>query len=457
MPMGEELSQFVDTLRQLAEVQDPSATLEQLEGVKIEDLAEGIERISTEEALIILNHLDPERAGYVLVELPTSTAREIISNLPDFTVAYYLDVLPMDDAIDFREELGPERFDDLLEIIPKEDADEIRRLLAYPEDSAGRLLTEKFFEVAPETTMNELLDDIRKASDEKYETVNDVYVLSPDRHLLGVFSLRKAIRAEPNTTASMLMREDVVTCLAYDDAEAAARNMSKYGLYALPVLDHRGRMVGIFTGDDAQEILTQAESEDLLMLGGVSGEAESYLSLTVVRLAAKRLPWLLALFIAEFLTSSVMNHYSKETQLAKYLMFLPLILGAGGNSGSQATTMVTRSLAIGEVSFRDFFLVINKEFFTALLVGGCLGVAGMIRALVWGLDPNLMYAIGCSLPAIVIWATSVGGTLPLVAKRLGIDPAVMSAPFISTFVDATGLVIYFEIVKVFFGGRLPLI
>jgi magnesium transporter len=169
------------------------------------------------------------------------------------------------------------------------------------------------------------------------------------------------------------------------------------------------------------------------------------------------LPWLLALFIAEFLTSSVMNHYSKETQLAKYLMFLPLILGAGGNSGSQATTMVTRSLAIGEVSFRDFFLVVNKEFFTALLVGGCLGVAGMIRALVWGLDPNLMYAIGCSLPAIVIWATSVGGTLPLAAKRLGIDPAVMSAPFISTFVDATGLVIYFEIVKIFFGGRLPLV
>lgn len=456
MALSEDLGVLVDQLRALSRTGSHEIVQEELEGIRAEDLAEGIVRLSTEEAVELLTLTDPDLAANVLVELPTDTARGIIQELPDDTIAYYLDVLPMDDALDLREELGDERFQALLHIIPDEDAAELRRLMSYPEDSVGQLMTERFFEVAPSTSMADLLEDIRRASDEKYETVNDVYVLSPDRHLLGVLSLRRAIRATPETTAQELMHAEVVTTQAHDPAEEAARTMARYGFYALPVLDPRGRMVGLFTGDDAQTVLREAETEDVLALGAVSGDAEAYMSLSVFKLYRRRIVWLLALFLAETLTGAVMRHYGGDGSIPAYMFFLPLIIGAGGNAGSQATTMITRSLAIGEIDSRDWLIIFRKEFITALLVGGSLGLIGILRAAAWGASPNLMISVGAALPTVVIWATAVGGLLPLAARRLRIDPAVMSAPFISTFVDATGLMIYFEIVKAAFGGKLPI-
>ncbi len=454
MLTGDELNTFLEQLRSMARLANPEVVESELAGARAEDLAQAFERLDTEEAVTLLGMLDAELAGNILIELPTDTARKIINSLPDLIVAHYLDVLPMDDALDLREELGADRFDDLLEIIPALDAQEIRRLLGYPENSAGRLMTERFFEVTPDTTVEELLADIREASDEKYETVNDVYVLSPDRHLLGVFGLRKALRAAPGTPAKEIMRPDVVTCLASEPAEQAARSMSRYGFYALPVLDARARMVGIFTGDDAVTVLRDADTEDVLKMGAVSGQAEAYLSLSVFALAKKRLPWLMALFIAESLTGFVLRHYAGNNEIIPAMFFLPLLIGAGGNSGAQTTSMVTRALAVGEITGRDVFTVIRTEFFTALLVGTTLGIIGGIRAATWGTDPKLSLCVAIALPVIVIWSTTIGGTLPLLAKRLGIDPAVMSAPFISTFVDATGMIIYFEVVRAFFDGRL---
>lgn len=453
----EELNTFLDRLRTLAQSDSTELIQAELDGVRVEDLSSGIERLSTDEAVALLVRLEPEIAADVLVELPTETTKSITRELPDATVAHYLDILPMDDALDLREELGASRFNDLLEIIPVEDAEEIRRLLAYPEDSVGRIMTERFFEVRPDTSMTALLEDIRQASDEKYETINDVYVLSPDRHLIGLFSLRRGLRADPGTRAESIMRTDVITVNATDSAEDAARSMARYGFYALPVLDSRGRMVGLFTGDDAQAILREEESEDMLRLGAISGDAESYLSLSVMRLAGKRLPWLAALFLAETLTGAVMRHYGQGGTIPAYMFFLPLIIGAGGNAGSQTTTMITRALAIGEVKAGDIWMVFRREFLTSLIVGGSLGLAGLVRAHFWGSPPNLVLSVGVALPLIVVWATTVGSMLPIVAKRMHIDPAVMSAPFISTFVDATGLMIYFEIVKLFFGGALPLV
>ncbi len=453
--MVRNLPEFLDTLRAVTRSQDAVQVQEATEDIPPEDLATGIQRLTTDEAVSLLRLLDHEVAANVLVELPTSTTRSILKELPDYTVAHYLDVLPMDDAIELREELGPDRFNDLLEVIPKEDASEIRRLLAYPEESVGRLMTEKFFYVGAMTSMAELLEDIRRASPEKYETVNDIYVLSPDEHLLGVFSLRRALRADPDAPATDVMREEVQTASASEPAEDAARRMSRYGFYALPVLDGRGRMVGLFTGDDAQSILQEAETADIESMGAVSGPVEAYLSLSVVALAWKRLPWLLALFAAEMLTGAVMRHYSSanpELGISPIVFFIPLLIGAGGNSGAQVTTMITRALAVGEVVPRDWFTILRREFLTATIIGCSLGIAGYVRALLWGADPTLSIVVGISLPLIVIWATSVGSLLPLMAKRLRIDPAVMSAPFISTFVDATGLIIYFEVANQLLGG-----
>lgn len=451
---------FVDRLRSLAKIASKEVVREELEGVRPEDIAEGLQRLEIDEAISVLQNLTAATAADILVDLPTETARRVLAELPDATVAHYLDILPMDDALDLREELPPERFEALLEVIPAEDAQEIRRLMSYPEESAGQLMTEAFFEARPDQSMQEILEDIRRAPDGKYETVNDIYVLDQHRHLLGIFSLRQAIRAQLSDFAEDVMIRDVVTCSAWDPAEEVARQITRYGFYAMPVLDYRARMLGILTVDDAQEILAQADTEDVLMLGGVSGGADSYISLGVWDLVKRRMPWLIILFLAEMFTGSVLRHYEPAgakaddavSTFARLSLFIPLLIGAGGNSGSQVTTTITRALGVGEIRSTDVWMVFRREFATAILIGTGLGLIGFIRAVLpapigWASGTDVSLVVGLALPAIVVWSTSVGSMLPLAAKRLGIDPAVMSAPFIATFVDATGLVIYFEIAR----------
>jgi len=431
--------------RRLSEVQ------EELEHTRPEDIAEALQRLSPEEGLELLRSLKDEAAAEALILTPTETARPILRELSDDTLAHYLDILPMDDAIELREVLGEERFESLLNVIPPEDAREIERLLQFPADSAGRYMTEDFVAVSPDETMGEIIERIRNAEPGEFETVNDLYVLDEDRHLKGVFSLRQAIQAPPEAKARDVMVHDVVTASAEDRAEDVARQIARYGFYAMPILDSRGRMLGIFTVDDAQYVLSQADTEDVLKLGGVSGDAEAYLSLSVWQLARRRLPWLFALFVAETFTGSVLRYYGQSSegllQLSPITYFLPLLIGAGGNSGSQVTTTITRALAVGEVTTADVWTVLRREFGTAWLVGGVMGIAGYIRAVTWGTSPELCLVVGLTLPAIVLWATAIGSLLPLGAKRAGLDPAVMSAPFITTFVDATGLIIYFEIAR----------
>ncbi|MCW5937723.1 MAG: magnesium transporter [Fimbriimonadaceae bacterium] len=441
-----------DRLRSLLHQEEGGAELRQeLAGQRAEDLAAALERLSRDEGRALLEQMDSLKAGYVMVELPTETARGLAADLPDEVLAVYLDVLPMDDAIDLHEELGDERFDVLLNLIPPEDAREIRRLLYYPERSVGRAMTEKFFEASPDATMQSIMDDLRLASEDKYETVNDVYVVDEDRFLKGVFSLRRALRAEPGALAREVMNPEPIVAHASERDEEAARRMARYGFYSLPVIDERGRMVGLFTGDDAQTVLREAESEDVLALGAVTGSVESYISLSPWQLYKRRFPWLLILFVAETLTGGVMRHYTNLVEgdpqgIGLLIPFIPLVLGAGGNSGSQVTTTITRGLAVGEVELRDAWLVFVREMTVALMIGGSLGVAGFLRAYFgWNSGLQISAIVAVALPLVVTWAATVGSLLPLAAKRLNIDPAVMSAPFISTFVDATGLVIYFEV------------
>lgn len=450
--MLRDLNTFLDRLRQLARMRSAEQVRSEMEELRPEDLAEALPRLDFEEALSLLHMMDPIAAADTLVELPAETTRAIVAELDDATLAHYLDILPMDDALDLRDEVGEERFDALLNVIPLADAQEIRRLLNYPPDSVGRIMTEAFFEARPESTMADLLDDIRQSPADKYEMVNDIYVLSEDRHLVGVLSLRKAIRAQPQVTAREVMNDSVVSVRADTKDEEAARMMSRYGFYALPVLNERGQMVGLFTGDDAQSILQEADTEDVLKMGAISGDVEAYHSLSVFRLAAKRIPWLLGLFLAETLTGMVMRTYlrpEKEgiTILASLMAFLPLILGAGGNSGSQVTSMVTRGLALGEIRPSDWLVTMRREIMTGVLTGIVLGLAGFIRANLWHSSYQVCLIVGLALPLVILWAGTVGAVLPLCAKRLGIDPAVMSAPFISTLVDATGLIIYFELAR----------
>jgi len=440
-----EATDLVEKIKFLAKLEQPEAIREELQAVRSEDLADAIERVTVPEAIAILRAVPSVLASDTLVDLPTETARQIMKELPDRVLAHYLDILPMDDAIDLQEELEPERFESLLQVIPLEDAKEIRRLLTYPEDSVGRMMTERYFWVRPDQKMDEVIADLRMAPDEKYETVHDIYVLNEEHVLLGVVSLRRALRAGGDVTTEVVMNRDVVSSVVTESAEEAARKMARYGFFALPVVDLGGHMLGVFTGDDAQTVLRTAETEDVLALGGVSGDAESYLSLNVWQLVKRRLPWLFALFVAETATGFVLRHYGESQNLNPLTFFIPLLIGAGGNSGSQVTTTITRALALGDITASDWLTIIRKEFLTACGIGTVLGLTGALRASLWGSSPALSLVVGLALPAIVIWATTVGSMLPLLARRLKIDPAVMSAPFITTFVDATGLIIYFEI------------
>ncbi len=449
---------FVDSLRSLALADDSQTVRDALEGIRAEDIAEAFQRMEWPEGLSLLRQLDSDTAAYVLIELPREMARAFIDELSDATVAQYLDILPMDDAVDVRDWLDPDRFEALLRRIPKEDAQEIRRLLSYPAGSAGQLMTEDFLAVRPDDTMADVLQRIRDTDEEAYEMVNYIYVVDEERHLLGVMSLRRVLRSAPHLLSRDVMLREVLTVNVSLSEEEVAREVARYGVSAMPVLDHRGRMVGIVTADDAQEILEEAETEDVLKMGAVGGDAEPYLSLSVFQLVKRRVPWLLGLFIAESLTGNVLRAYGQgsgvnEVHLNPLAFFIPLLIGAGGNSGSQVTTTITRALALGEVRPGDWWKVMQREILTACISGAILGTIGFLRAWLpipiigWGSQLDMSLVVGLTLPAIIMWSTTVGSLLPIGAKRFGIDPAVMSAPFISTFVDATGLVIYFEIAK----------
>lgn len=443
---------LLERLQELAQSTEPGPV--EPDAFRAEDVADALERMEPEAGIALLAKLDDGLAGEALIHASTETTRTLVEELPDSQLARYLDVLAADDALDLREEIGEERYERLLAQIPKEDKGEIERLLSYPEDSVARLMTEHFFQVSQTMTMSQVMEDLRRSPEEKYETVNDIYVLGSDRHLLGVFSLRKGLRAAQDIPVSELMNKDVITTTVLESDEEAARRMARYGLYALPVLDESGRMVGLFTGDDAQDILEEAETEDVLKLGGVTGTADAYMSLSVLQLVKRRLPWLIVLFFAEYLTGTVLRHYTGaaseggRTTLAQLMVFIPLLIGAGGNTGSQVTTTITRALAIGEVRAGDVLTIFGRELAVAAVIGATLGLFGFLRAyLGWGSGMDVSLIVALALPAIVVWASTVGSLLPVAAKRLGIDPAVMSAPFITTFVDATGLVIFFEIAR----------
>lgn len=441
-------------LRALAKTK-PSARPVDLDFARPEDLADAILLLTPEETAQALGHMEPEVAAQILVDAPTSNVRLIVPLLEDRLLAAYLDVLPMDDAIDLQEEIEEERWERLLEIIPAEDAAEIRRLQNYPKGSVGRLMTEAYFWTAPYATVESLLTDLRSANQEKYESVMAVYVVADDKKLIGIISIRRLLRAHPQMLASEVMNKDVVSVKVTDSDEESARIMAKYGFYALPVVDENGVLKGIFTGDDAQEILQDADTKDVLALGGVSGTVEAYLSLNPVQLYSRRMPWLLALFVAETLTGHVLRHYGQADDglaISPLMYFVPLLIGAGGNAGSQVTSTITRSLAIGEISSRDWFKVIGREWSVACMIGATLGLVGALRAFApppigWAAGLEMSILIALALPCIIVWASTVGSCLPIAAKKMGIDPAVLSAPLVTTLVDATGLIIYFEIAR----------
>lgn len=420
------------------------------------DIVEAMHDLSHPDSLALFNWLDNERAAYVLSEMESERTRYFLDNAPPRRVAELLARLPMDDAAWVVSEATPERAETLLSDLTTrapEEAAEVRELLAYKPGTAGRLMIDNFVRLSAEMTVDEAFAAVRRA-DPEVETLNDLYVVengsTPQERLIGVVSLRELVRASSKQTIAEIMTRDLITVTVDTDQEEVARLINKYNFLAMPVLTRSGTLVGIITADDIIDVLVAESTEDHLRFGAVEPGVvnQPYFSIPIWRVVRSRVGWLVLLFVAETATGTVLRHF--EDELAKVValtFFIPLLVGTGGNTGAQTVSTIIRGLALNEIKKRDLGRVLIREFGSGLLLGTLLGIIGFVRAHFWGSGDDLSLVVGLTILVIVTWANTIGSLIPLVAQRFKIDPALVSAPLITTLVDATGLVIYMLIAK----------
>jgi magnesium transporter len=357
-----------------------------------------------------------------------------------------LDEMEPDEAADILGGLPPSQAAQALAAM--EDPDEVISLLHHPDESAGGLMTTSFIALRRHTTAAQALEFIRQLGPDA-ETPYYLYVVDRSDHLLGVVGLRELLAAKPEAVAESFMDHDVISVTTSQDQEEVARTMSRYGLVAMPVVSPEGMLEGVITHDDIVEVLEEEATEDVLHLGAVEAGPiidRPYWSQHLVEVVRSRFFWLLGLFAAETLTGTVLRHYQSDLEAVVSLsFFIPLLIGTGGNAGSQTVTTVIRALALKEVRRRDVLRVLVRELATGTLLGVLLGAVAFGRVLLWGVSMNLAEVVAITILMICIWANTVGSLIPILADTVGIDPTVMSAPLISTLVDATGLVIYFSV------------
>ena len=375
----------------------------------------------------------------------------------------WMRLLAPDDAADVLQEAPDELRSELLNTLDTPTRLEVSALLAYAEDEAGGLMNPRYLRVRPEMTVDEALLYIRKQAVQGIQNVNYAYALDPQSRLQGIVSSRELFVSPADKQVRAIMHTDVHTVNEDTDQEVVAKLLEEHSLEAIPVLDGEGRMKGIITVDDIVDVIQEEATEDIQKIGGTAALDAPYLDVGFGTMIRKRGGWLAVLFLGEMLTATAMGVFEKEIQRAVVLaLFVPLIISSGGNSGSQATTLVIRAMALGEVRLRDWWRVVRRELPAGLTLGSILGCIGILRILlwqaVWGMygEHYLLVAltVGLSLVGVVTFGTFAGSMLPFLFRRLGWDPASASAPFVATLVDVTGLIIYFTIASILLSGTL---
>ncbi len=372
-------------------------------------------------------------------------------------------LLEPDDAADVLQAADEALRNELLGLFDERSREEIRALMAYAEDDAGGLMSTRFVRVRPDMSVDEAIRYLRKQAREKVETLSYTYVLDPHQRLLGVVSFRQLFSAPGETLVSDVMETDLVTVPEQMDQEDVGRLFAQHDLVAVPVLDAEGRMKGIVTIDDIVDVVEEEATEDIQKLGGMEALDAPYMQVDLWGMVRKRAPWLSVLMIGEMFTATAMGYFDDEIKKAVVLtLFIPTIISCGGNSGSQASTLVIRALALGEVRLRDWLRVLGRELAVGLSLGAILGVIGLARILLW---PNAVdlygpffvqvaFAVALSIVGVVVWGSTMGAMLPLVLRSVGFDPATASAPLVATMVDVTGLIIYFTVASQILSGTL---
>jgi magnesium transporter len=458
------LEQFLE----IVEGGDISKLQEFLDDQNISDVAKLVDEYPEYEQQII-DHLSIHRAASTFKILDLPTQKRVMRDLPPSKIAELLNELSADDRTDFFEELPSSIVRELIKLLNPDERKVTLSLMGYPENSVGRLMTPDYVYVFENNTVAEVLDTIRKIG-KNSETIDVIYVINEKGELLDDIRIREFILNPPSKKVSDIMDERRVIALnAYDDQEEAYKAFKMNNRVALPVVSNSNKLLGIVTVDDVLWVATEEFSEDIQKIGGTEALNEPYLEIPFFKLIKKRVGWLIVLFLSEMLTATAMAYFSDEIAKAVVLsIFVPLIMSSGGNSGSQASTLIIQAMAVGEVTLADWWRVIRREVFSGLTLGSILGFIGFARILLWHVlmqhgiirdlyGPHWMLialTVGFSLIGVVLWGTLSGSMLPIILKKLGADPAVSSAPFVATLVDVTGLVIYFSVAFLFMSDTL---
>ena len=429
------------------------------------DLANLINQLTLAEAATVVSMLPPPRAIELFNEPIMRRRAAILEQLEASRAAEILSGLSADERTDVVQKMNHHERHRILPKLTGEMRKELEGLLQYPPHTAGGIMTTEFVQLQKKMTVGDALKHIRSVAREK-ESIYACYVMEPrSGHLLGAVSLRDLVMAELSTPVTEVMRQKPVTVHALDDQEDVARKIGKYNLLAVPVLEKDDRVVGFVTVDDVVDVLIEEGTEDFLRMAAVEPGAldRPYMQVSLPLMIRKRAGWLVILFLGEMLTATAMSFFQEEIAKAVVLaLFVPLIISSGGNSGSQASTLVIRALALGEVTLSDWWRVMRREVFSGLGLGVILGTIGFLRITAWSAFSNIYgphwplvaLTVGIALIGIVLWGTLAGSMLPFLLRRLGFDPATSSAPFVATLVDVTGLMIYFGVAVLILRGTL---
>ena len=414
------------------------------------DVAEFLMDLPNERRPYVFRLLKKDTAAEIFAELDGDIQAQLITGMTDREARVMLDELYVDDAVDMLSEIPSNVVKRLLQAATPETRAELNRFLSYPEGSAGSVMTAEFIELRRAMTRDEAVATIRRTGMDK-ETIYVCYVTDAHRRLEGIVHLNDLLFAEPSDRLEDVMDTNIVSAMTHDDRESVAVTISKYDLLALPVVDKEGRLVGIVTVDDAIDVLVEEASEDLEKIAAMSPTDKPYLRTSVFETFKKRIPWLLLLMLSATFTGAIITHY--EAALGHWIIltaFMPMLMGTGGNAGSQSSIAIIRALSLGEIELCDVWRVLFKEFRVSLWCGVAMGVATFLKVLL--IDLRLDFSqmlvaivVSVSLVLTVILAKVIGTVLPILAKRVGLDPAVMASPFITTIVDALSLMLYFEV------------
>ena len=415
-----------------------------------------MEGLDTQESWEVLRHTSPAIRAQIFSYFDREKQIASIESIDRAEIGHLITDLAPDERVDILDRVDSAIRDQILTLLPADERRDILRLSTYPAGTAGAVMTTQFARLSAALTVSEALADIRKQK-QQLETIYYLYVVDEGDHLRGLISLRQLVLADPGERIGELMERETVSVLVTDDQEVVAKKLAKFDFLAIPVIDQEQRLVGIVTHDDVMDVVVDEATEDAHRMGGVAPLEEDYLQARFATIWWKRSVWLSCLFMAELFTFTALAHYENAIAAVLVLsLFVPLCISTGGNSGSQAATLITRAMALGQVKLSDWVRVLRHELGMGIALGLTLGLIGFVRA---SLTPQdilgnvdrwmLALAISQSVAAICLWGTLVGSMLPLVFKRLGFDPGYASSPFVATFVDVTGIVIYFSIARIY--------